>query len=67
MPIKEKILDFLNNVYLCLLFLRICFVAVIQKTFTIQYPKKNIKKVRFSPLIDQINDLKKTKSNTIHD
>ncbi len=57
--LKEKILDFYYNLYLCLIFLRGCFVAVLQKTFITPFPKKDIKKVQFSQSTEQINDLKK--------
>jgi len=55
MAIKEKILDFYYNIYLCLIFLRSCFVAILQKTFITPFPKKDIKKVQFSQSTEQIN------------
>ena len=40
--------NFKYNLYLCFLFLKGCFLAVV---LMIPFPKKNIKKVRFFPLI----------------
>ncbi len=57
--LKEKILDFYYNLYLCLIFLRGCFVAVLQKTFITPFPKKSIDQGLFYQSTEQINDLKK--------
>ncbi len=43
--------NFKYNLYLCFLFLKGCFLAVVAM---IPYPKKNIKRVRFCPLITQM-------------
>jgi len=49
LALKEKILDFYYNLYLCLVFLRSCVVALLP------LPKKNIGKDLFSQSSEKMN------------
>jgi hypothetical protein len=53
--IKEIFLDLYYRIYLCLIFLKECFVVLIQKNFITPFQKKDIKRVRLSPLQEPIN------------
>jgi len=55
--IKEIFLDLYYRIYLCLLFLKECFVVLILKNFTTPFQKKSIDQDLSYQLTDPINDI----------